>query len=64
MVHCSDATVCTLNVNRCYRLNQSKLIHVNTVIVKVLKCNVFKKTNSFCDVIEGRSSSTCGHGKY
>jgi len=26
------------------RLHQSKLIYVNTVIVKALKCNVFKKT--------------------
>ena len=42
------------------RLNQSELIYVNAVIVKALECNVFKKTNFFCDVIKGRSSSTCG----
>ena len=41
-------------------LNQSRLIYVNAVIVKSLECNVFKKTNSFYDVIKGRSSSTCG----
>jgi len=40
-------------------LNQSRLIYVNAEIVKTLECNVFKKTNSFYDVITGRSSSTC-----
>jgi len=41
------------------RLNQSRLIYVNTVIVEAIECSVFKKTNSFCDVIKGRSSSNC-----
>ena len=45
------------------RLNQSKFTYVNAVIIKAVECNVFKKTNFFCDVIKGRSSSTCGPRK-
>jgi len=41
------------------RVNQSRLIHVNAVTVEALECNIFKKTNSFCDVINERSPSTC-----
>jgi len=40
--------------------NQSKLMHVNAVIVNNLECNVFKETNSFCDVTKKRSSLTFG----
>jgi len=43
------------------RLNQSKLIYVNAVMVRALEYNVFK-TNSFCNV-KGWSSSTCGQQK-
>ena len=42
------------------RLNQSKLIHVNAVIVKIFEYKALKKTDSFCDVIKGWWSSTCG----
>jgi len=41
-------------------LNQSRLIYVNAVTVKAIECNVFKKTNSFYDIIKQRLSSTCG----
>jgi len=35
-------------------------MHVNAVIVNNLECNVFKETNSFCDVTKKRSSLTFG----
>jgi len=40
-------------------LNEYRLIYVNAVAAKALEYNGFKKTNSFCNVIKGRSSSTC-----
>ena len=34
------------------------------VIVKALECNVFKKTNFFCDVIKGDRLQLVAHGKF
>jgi len=50
-----DFTLCDSYIEQVW----PPLIYVNAVIVKVVECNIFKKTNSLCDVKKGRSSSIC-----